>query len=100
MLYRIIINKTAKCGTRGLYQIYDQVDKWFNSITECKNWIKNEYYHCKTKYPLYIDDKDGKPQRVGTIYAYKGDTYPDDGKIYFYQDWVKVKEVKQTPVLI
>jgi len=98
--YELIIDYTAKqAGSKGLFERYDQETKTFKTIKKAKDFLKEKYYHCKKKSNMYIDNKDGTRQKVGTIYHYKNQFYKTEGTS-FCQDWIELREVKAKPVLI
>jgi hypothetical protein len=92
--YRVIVNKTSKYG-KGNWETYDNFTKEFTTLDEVKKYISDTYFYNKTKYPMYVDKKDGSQLKVGYIYAYKEKDLFSPYKTYFCQDWVEIQEVDE-----
>ena len=75
------------------FSIFNQETKEFGTLEDAKEWLKSEYFYCKTTYPIYRD-VDGKSVKVGKIYAFKGSEFQDGKKWHYYQqDWIELREV-------
>jgi hypothetical protein len=102
-MIEITITRTSKGYNEpaNQYQTYDVESKRFDSLKEAKDYVKEQYYYSKTKYPIFRDGKDGKPKKIGYIYAYKGDgdrRYNEPN--YLCQDWVSYRKVTISPITI
>lgn len=89
--YRVIVNRTSKFGKQD-WQTYDNFHKEFSTFKEVKDYIKEQYFYVKTKYPMYVDLKSGGNKKVGYIYSWKE---KEDGKTFYCQDWIEIQEVDE-----
>lgn len=85
---------SKKAFSQEDYRIYDQHIKSFKDIKEAKDFLKSEFYYCKTKKPMYVDKNDGTTVKCGEIYCYNEKGY-DRNKAYYMnvQVWVAWYEV-------
>lgn len=96
--YLITIKKTARpMGNNREWQIYDDQELWFSSIEEVKEYLKDQYYYCKTKYKTYHDNVEGQ---TGFIYAFKSDPMSYDDCKHYEQHWINIYNLKSKPVII
>lgn len=65
----------------------------FETLAEAKDWLKDEYWYSHTKRPMYVDGKDGKPQKVGYVISFKTDPVSYDDKHGFDQHWIHFYKV-------
>jgi hypothetical protein len=97
--YKLIITETGKpVGSKQ-----ERFENWgvqkttFNTLAEVKQTIKEKYSGHKKSF-IFVDGEDGQPIKVGKIYHYKSNSFSDDNKFWFLQDWVEVREVVVTPL--
>jgi len=71
------------------------------TLKKANEYIKETYGNCKT-IPIYIDDKEGNPKKIGKIYCYKDfaqDRNSNNGRYYYFaQDWVVISKVTEQNV--
>lgn len=98
---KLVITKTARpMGNNTDWSAYDQEIKEFNNKQEVKEYLKDQYYYCKTIKPSYIDDKEGKPVKTGYIYCFKSDPCTYDDCKHYEQHWVNIYEINSKPCLL
>lgn len=106
--YKLRIDKTARPMDRPNpddqnkiwdWQTYDVENKEFDNLQAVKNYLKKQYFYCKTKYPTY-QDIGGKSVKTGFIYAFKSDPASYDDCKHYEQHWVNVYKIKSEPVLL
>lgn len=92
--FKVQIKKTYKYGNnkQGPWLYMEKVEKFFNSYKDAKSYIKSQYSHVKTTYPIYNDDINHVPEKIGKIYAYKDKN--EDGLSY-WQDWVTISKINE-----
>lgn len=95
--YEVQIDKTCKAigdsteSGRGFTK-YDLDRKEFETIKKVKEFLADEYGKCKRD-KIYIDGKNGEAIHIGTIYCFRTPEYNN-------RDWVIVREMKATTVLV
>jgi len=71
---------------------------------EAKEILKERYGNKKGQ-PMFIDDKSGKPHKIGKIFGFKNadisHPYTDEGKKneWYQEDWVELKKVKKQELI-
>lgn len=87
--YEVSITKTAKTWgpQKTGYHIFDHQLEKFNSISEIRDFLKNEYGKCK-KSKVYRDVEDGKTEHTGWVYHFK-----EECDRVWRQDWVTLYAV-------
>lgn len=88
--YKLTIEKTSKSG-RNDYSLYYTENKEFETVKAIKEYLKEQYFYCKTKRPIYVDDKEGKTKKIGYIYCYKDKDFESKKTIYC-QEWVTIRK--------
>ena len=97
--FRLTIHKNSRpMGKNTDWQVYDFVEKPFNTIAEAKEYLSKEYFYCKTKRRSYIDGKDGKGVPAGWIYCFKSNPFSYDDCKHYEQHWVSLYKIHSTPV--
>ena len=98
--YEVVRTRTAKpVGNNIDWSTWDRDRATFPTIQEAKKYLKDEYGKCK-KTRIYKDGDNGEAVHVGYIYSYNtppctyGDCHHNN------QDWVEVREIKSTIVII
>ncbi len=98
MYYRIDVTCTGKTG-KDDFSTFDNISKSFGTIKEVKEWLKEQYGKCK-RIPMY-SNKDNKAAKVGYIYCFKNADWSHAPVKHWYQrDWVEVKEVQESTVVV
>ena len=99
--YEVEVTKTSKPvgNSQDNFTIFDKQTKQFASIKEVKEWLKEEYPTCK-KVKMYNDDKNGISHHCGYIYCFKNSDISHNSEMWYQQDWVSVKEIKATTIII
>ena len=99
-MFEVEMNYTGKFpDKKDKWQSYNHEHKKLATLEEVKKFLKDTFGHCKTKYPIYRDKKDGTSERCGWIYATRTKNYPEN-KIYYDRCWVEVYEYEPKIVLI
>lgn len=97
--YEVIISKTSKvAGNNTDWQTYDRQRKQFATIAEVKDYLTNEcYYKGHKRVKMYRNEG----EHCGYIYSWteKG-SVQGDYSTYNMQDWVEVRELKATTVIV
>lgn len=92
--------RTCKAvGSKDGYYSWDKETKRFATIQEAKAFLKEEYGTCKRS-KIYNDGIDGSPKHVGYMYHYNTGKVSYDDTAKNNQDWVEVKEIKATTIII
>ena len=101
-MIQLSITRTSKGYNQpsGEYEVYDRFDKNFKNLKEAKAWLADEYFYSKTRYPMYVDGKDGKAKKVGYIYAYRGEPTSYGDKHWLAQDWVRFSKVTYSDITV
>ena len=101
-MIELVITRTSKGYNEPAneYRIYDREKMQFKTIKEAKEYLANEYFYCKTKYPMYRDKKDGKTIKVGYIYAFRGEPTSYGDKHWLGQDWVEFRKVTYSTITL
>lgn len=99
--YKVDVNKTSRAVNNKTenYQTFSVENEKFGTLQEAKEWIKEQYPKCK-KEKMYVDKKDGTSQHIGYIYSFKNKDWSHNSECWYQKDWVRVSEVKETPVII
>ncbi len=98
--YEVQRDLTCKSiGSKELYGRYDQQIDKFATIKEVKSFLKEHYYRCK-KVKIYRDTKKEDHKHTGYIYRYRTPKYSYDDTPKINEDWVEVKEIKATTIII
>lgn len=98
--YEVQRNRTCKAiGSKDFYYQWYKETLKFNTIPEVKEFLKSEYGNCK-KSKMYVDDTNGQAKHVGYIFHYNTPKASYDDQPKNNQDWIKVKEIKATTVII
>lgn len=100
--YQIDIAKTAKPMGRpkngdnrfSAWEKYDHEIEKFKTLSEAREWLKNEYGNCK-RIRSYRDTAKGS-EAVGYIYCFKSEPYSYDDCHHFEQHWVDISLVHKT----
>lgn len=84
------------------YSMFDDLRERFATVAEVKKWLAERYGNCKRQ-KMYRDSEN-KSFQAGYIYSFRNEDLSharsDDNKPWFQQDWVEVKEIDSTPVII
>lgn len=100
LYYEVHRTRTCKAiGSKEGYYSWDKDTKKFSTIKEAKDFLKEEYGNCK-KVKMYRDGKDGETVHSGYIYCYNTPKASYDDQAKNNQDWVDIKEIKATKVII
>ncbi len=102
--YEVLIHQTSRPvnGKPMLYETFNIERKSFGTIAEARKFIEEMFWHKCKRTKMYVDRKDGSAQHVGWIYHYKVPKSTQDPRDhgYYEQDWVEVREIHATPILI
>jgi len=82
--YKVFISRSSKnVGSKEGYTVFD----------------KQKYGNFK-KVKMYQDGKNNEAIHCGWIYCFKDYVWEDGKKLWFWeQDWIEIKEVKETIIL-
>lgn len=103
--YEVIVIKTAK-GIResqDAYALLDRHTEKCNTLKEATQYVLENYGSpklLKSRKKMYRDGKDGTPEHIGYIYQFRNQDWSHDSEEWMQQDWVEVREIKATPVLV
>jgi hypothetical protein len=99
MYYKLVIDKTAKPmgRTKEDWQLYDHEVKEFKTLKLVREYLKDAYFYCKTKYKTFNDGIEGQ---TGWIYAFRSDPSAYGEPHLFEQHWVNVYKIHSKPILI
>lgn len=98
--YEIDRIRTCKAiGSKSDYNTWDHDTKSFASIGEAKAFLAGEYSKSK-RTKMYVDTKSGETKHVGYIYHYNTPKASYDDQAKNNQDWIEVKEIKATTIII
>lgn len=102
-MIKVSITRTSKAYNEpsGEYTTYDIETKEFDTIKQAKDYVKDQYFYCKTKRPIYQDGKNGEAVKVGYIYCYRGDgdkRYNEPN--FLCQDWVIYQKVTYSTITV
>lgn len=86
------ITRTGKgYSPKDEWQRFDSENKYFRSLKEAKDYLKERYGNCK-RVKMYCDPYN---KHIGYIYSFRA----DDGRKFIEQDWVEFREFQTiTPV--
>lgn len=98
--YKVFIGRSSKnVGSKEGYTVFDKQEESFSTVKEAKNWILDKYGSFK-KVKMYRDGKNNEAIHIGWIYCFKDYTWEDGKKLWFWeQDWIEIKEVKETTII-
>lgn len=82
-MIQLEITKTA----RG--RIFDNQNKTFSDMQSARKWICDQYGKAK-RAPMYIDGKDGKPQKIGYVIGFRNADLS-----HYQRDWIAFNEIKR-----
>jgi hypothetical protein len=87
---------SKKAFSQEDYSVFYEQVKSFDSVEKARKYLKNEFFYCKTRKPMYLDKTDGTYIQNGQIYCYNEKEYGRDGKNYYrnIQVWVAWYEVQ------
>lgn len=95
----IEVVKTCKgYSPKDRWQRYDREVQCFLTLAEAQKWIKNRYGKSKRS-PMYVDDKDGKPIRVGWVIGFRSPACCPGDNPKLNQDWVSIEYVERRPAV-
>ena len=100
--YKVSVTQTGRAinNKQENYSCFNEMTKEFSTIKEVKEWLKEEYGKCK-KIKTYTDDKKNQSHHTGYIYSFKNsDCSHSPVESWYQQDWVSIKEIKATPIII
>jgi hypothetical protein len=101
--YEIIIEQTSKPRGKSkvdYYQRFHEETKVFNTLPEVREYLKETYGKCKTSM-IFRDKKDGTTEPIGTVYHFNNsDISHSPEEKWHQQDWVEVREIKATSVIV
>lgn len=99
--YEVSVNQIGKPigNNRDNFSSFNQETHKFQTIKEVKEWLKEIYGKCK-KQKMYVDGKNGDTQHIGYIYCFKNKDWSHNTESWWQQDWVSIKEMKATTILI
>lgn len=98
--YEVQRTRTCKAiGSKEGYYIWDKEAKGFANLKEVKDFLKEEYGTSKRE-KMYIDDIEGSTKHTGYIYHYNTPKASYDDQAKNNMDWVEVKEINATTVLV
>lgn len=95
-MIQLVITKTSKSySPSDIYRVFHEDIKTFNSISDAKQWLKNEYGTCKRSKMYIDDDNNGKTHHVGYIYHFRNeDVSHYENEKWLQQDWIEFRSVK------
>lgn len=79
----------AKAGEYNDWSRYDREVKEFTTLEDIKEYLKDQYFYSKTKYKMFRDGRQGDPEQVGWIYAFKSG-YGNEH--WFEQHWIEIQQ--------
>lgn len=95
-MIQLEITKTARgYSKKETFRIFDKQNKTFSDMQSARKWIYDQYGKAKRS-PMYIDGKDGKPQKIGYVIGFRNadlSHYPVDK--WIQRDWIAFKEIKR-----
>jgi hypothetical protein len=95
-MIQLEITKTARgYSKKETFRIFDKQNKTFSDMQSARKWISDQYGKAKRS-PMYIDGKDGKPQKIGYVIGFRNTDlshYPVDK--WIQRDWIAFKEIKR-----
>ena len=96
MYIQVTIEKTFKgYHAKDEREVYDTTTKQFKDIKEVREWIREEY-GTHRRNSMFVDDKDGKPKKIGWIIGLKSSQYNNDTGRYdkfTEQHWIGLERV-------
>ncbi len=94
-MIQLMIVKTGKgYSKKDKWQRFDEETKYFGSMQEAKDWIKETYRKAK-RTPMYVDLKDGGSKKVGYVIGFRNaDWSHAPVEHWIQQDWIEFREVK------
>lgn len=102
--YEVHVEQTSKAigsketAGRGYRCFHRQTEK-FGTLDEVKTFLKRTYGKSKRE-KMYQDTKDGEAIHIGYIYKFKSHDYCYDSRPWYQQDWVEVREIKSTTIIV
>lgn len=100
--YEVTVAKTSKPrgNTQASYQVFDEERFEFDSIPGVREWLTKTYRTCK-RVKIFRDLPDGQAEQVGWVYCFKNEdrSHWPVAK-WWQQDWVEVRQIKASPILI
>jgi len=89
--------KAGRISSENYWTTYDVDSNEFETITGVKKFLKENYFYCKTRHPMYRDSKSGDPVKIGYIYSWKDQDRNDQGEAVtiLCQDWLEIRKVKE-----
>ena len=106
--YTVHVTQTGKAlGSKAPagegYSIFNEEEKRFFSLDACKSFLREAYGKNK-RVKMYRDMPDGSAKHTGYIYSFRNEDLSharsDDNKPWYQQDWVEVREVEATTIII
>ena len=95
----LLISQTGKSPSpKDAWRCFKEYSRYFETIDEAKNYLKEEYFYCKKRVPCY-QDVNGESVQTGWIYCFKVTDY-DRGRKYTYyqQDWCTFAVENSEPI--
>ncbi len=84
------VTMTGKgCHPDDKWAMYHYYEKRFDVMQDARNYLKDEYYYCKTRKPMYVDTRSRGTIQCGWIYCMK---VKEEGKTHYEQHWVSLFE--------
>jgi len=74
---------------RGTWTRWQSYTRHFDTMADAREFLRDEYAHCKKRIPCYQDTRSRGTIQTGYIYCFK---IREDGKTYYQQDWVSFAE--------
>lgn len=96
------VQRTLTCkavGSKEGYYCYDRDVKQFANLAEVKAFLKETYGKCKRE-KSYRDGENGEPIHTGYVYCYNTPKVSYDDTAKHNQDWITVKEIKATTIIV
>ena len=98
-MIQLEITKTARgYSKKETFRIFDNQNKIFSDMQSARKWICDQYGKAKRS-PMYIDGKDGKPQKIGYVIGFRNadlSHYPVDK--WIQRDWITFNEIKRITI--
>lgn len=92
--YKLDIIKSSKSRNgKENYGIYDDIEEYFKTIEEVKEYLKENYGTCKRS-RTYQDDKKGNSYPSGYVYSFLANDQ-ETGKQYIEEHWINLYIVNQ-----
>lgn len=99
--FEVHVLMTGKAvNSKDGFSIYHEEVEKFKFISEVKDFLKEKYGSCSRE-KMYRDDKNGKSFHSGYIYKLGLQEPTERGEKKWYgQDWVEVREIQSTTIII